>query len=225
MYQGAIGGYVVFESKRVLREFSRSNNYGYVWPSKILNAAGNSIIMNAASNRNLWERWHINIGFNHLEYDFKKDKKLRYRVLPFAFIGVAEGFRRGTLDMKRSFASGTFVFKEKYSSQNYLGLAIINSILYVDAPNEDIDISSIITHEMIHSFQYEQSFSLYVYLDKPISKLEKRSDFFNSYHKIFYTDFNLLFDFGVIGTHLLLDIDDNDRYYEKEAFYYQEYKP
>ena len=122
MYQGAIGGYVVFESKRVLREFSRADNYGYIWPSKILNATGNSIIMNAASNRNMWERWYINIGFNHLEYDFKRDKKLRYRVLPFAFIGVTEGLRRGTLDIKRSFASGTFVFREKYGSQNYVGM-------------------------------------------------------------------------------------------------------
>jgi len=76
MYQGAIGGYVVFESKRILRQFSRTSNYGYIWPSKIVNSVGNSIVYNAASNRNLWERWHINIGFNHLEYDLKRQKNL-----------------------------------------------------------------------------------------------------------------------------------------------------
>ena len=223
VYQGAIGGYIVFESKRVLREFSRTNDYGYIWPSKILNTVGNSIIMNAASNRDLWERWYINIGFNHLEYDFKRAKKLRYKALPFALIGGCIGFIKGSLDIKRSFASGFFIFKEKYSSQNYEGLAIVNSILYVAPSNEDL--SGIIAHEIIHSFQYEQNFSLNAYLDKPISKLEKRNNSFNTYNKIFYTDFNHLFDLGLQGIEWLLHLDYNDRFYEKEAFYYQEYKP
>src|SRR5690606_15007191 len=62
--QGALGGYLVFESKRLVREFARDRDYNYIWPSKLINAAGSSIIENAAANRDLWARWHLSLGFN-----------------------------------------------------------------------------------------------------------------------------------------------------------------
>ncbi len=219
VYQGAIGGYVVFESKRVLREFTKTNNYGYIWPSKVLNSIGNSMVYNAASNRNLWERWHINIGFNHLEYDFKRDKKLRYRILPLSFSRTIQGFTKGTLDVQRSFASGHFIFKEKYSNQDYYGRAMANSVLYVDLLRGN-SLTSILTHELIHSYQYEQSFVLNCYLDKPISKLEKRSSFVKNYNKIFYTDFNHILNSGIYGIHDIFDIERKNQYYENEADYF-----
>ena len=38
--QGALGGYLIFESKRLVREFSEHRNYNLIWPSKLVNAAG-----------------------------------------------------------------------------------------------------------------------------------------------------------------------------------------
>ena len=79
-YQGALGGYLLFESKRLVGKFGNTGNYNYVWPSKLINFAGVSIIENAAGNRNFWERWHINFGFNRLEFYTKDKFKLSYRI-------------------------------------------------------------------------------------------------------------------------------------------------
>lgn len=44
--EDALGGYVVFESKRLVKQFSMRENYMYVWPSKIVNSIENLIIEN-----------------------------------------------------------------------------------------------------------------------------------------------------------------------------------
>lgn len=113
MAQGGLGGYLVFESKRILREFSQTRNYNYIWPSKIVNAAGSSIIENAAANRDLWERWHINLGFNRIEVDTKDNYKLRYRIMPYSLASTVYLFSQAKLDVDRSMAFGTFVFTAK----------------------------------------------------------------------------------------------------------------
>ena len=74
--QGGFGGYLVFESKRLLHEFSKTKNYNYIWPSKIVSAAGSSIIENAAANKDFCARWHINFGFNRFEVDTKDNFRI-----------------------------------------------------------------------------------------------------------------------------------------------------
>ncbi|MCH7525326.1 MAG: hypothetical protein IIC74_10080 [Bacteroidetes bacterium] len=110
LYQGALGGYLLFESKRLVGKFSKSGNYGYVWPSKLVNAAGISIIENAAANRNLWEQWHINLGFNRFEFYTQDKFKVSYRIMPFALYKTIDGFTQGKLDVSESVKIGSFVF-------------------------------------------------------------------------------------------------------------------
>lgn len=76
--QGALGGYLVFESKRLVGKFGKTGDYGYIWPSKLVNSAGVSIIENAAANRDFYDRWHLNIGFNRLEFYTKDKFKVSY---------------------------------------------------------------------------------------------------------------------------------------------------
>ncbi len=54
LWQGALGGYVTFESKRIIRHAWEEEDWKLYWASKFVNAAGNSIKENAANNRN----WH-----------------------------------------------------------------------------------------------------------------------------------------------------------------------
>ncbi|MGB5942250.1 MAG: hypothetical protein WBG71_05165 [Leeuwenhoekiella sp.] len=56
LLKGAAGGYVIFESKRLLREVARQENLAYAWLAKLVNAAGISMIENAAMNRPLWQQ-------------------------------------------------------------------------------------------------------------------------------------------------------------------------
>lgn len=222
MYQGALGGYLTFESKRLVRQFHRTDNYAYLWPSKIINAAGNSIIYNAAANRNFWERWHIDFGFNYLEYDFKREKKLRYRILPFALSGNAYGFTTSKFDFKRTLYSGHFIFKNKKlpKIRDIVpgGAALFNTIQF--KRNINIDIEAVLAHEIIHVYQYTSAFFINAYAKEPIKRLEENSDFFKKYNKVFYTDLNAPLELGLYNVQYLLGADYYDILQEKEADYY-----
>ena len=222
MYQGALGGYLTFESKRLVRQFHKTNNYAYLWPSKILNSAGNSIIYNAAANRNFWERWHIDFGFNYLEYDFKREKKLRYRILPFAFYGNAYGFATSKFDFRRTLYTGHLIFQRKSFPESRgikpEGSALYNTIQF--KRNINIDIEAVIAHEIIHVYQYTSAFFINAYVKEPIKRLEEKSDFFKKYNKVFYTDLNAPLHQGLYNVQYLLGVDYYDILQEKEADYY-----
>ncbi len=72
-----------------------------------MNSAGTSILENAASNRDFWDRWHINIGFNRLELDTTEKLKVSYRIMPFALGSTFYGFTQGKLDINESLKIGT----------------------------------------------------------------------------------------------------------------------
>ncbi|MDZ4203920.1 MAG: hypothetical protein U1C46_03775 [Bacteroidales bacterium] len=86
LWQGGSGGYVTFESKRLLRSAQEQENWNYYWPAKLVNAAGTSIKETAALNQNFWEIWHINIGFNRIEFHTKDKFIVRYKLMPVALV-------------------------------------------------------------------------------------------------------------------------------------------
>lgn len=221
-YQGALGGYLTFESKRLVRQFSKTDNYAYLWPSKILNSAGNSITYNAASNRDFWERWHISFGFNYIEYDLKAKRRLRYRVLPFALYGNIDGFIKGRLDFRRTLYSGHFIFENNdLSSSNVLeprAQALANTIQLSLLPG--LNIEENLAHEIIHVYQYNGFFPVNAFLNDVRLKAEHNHLFFQVYNKVFLTDINYLVLNGVRGLQSLSGADYEDLYIEKEARYY-----
>lgn len=196
LYQGAFGGYLVFESKRLVGKFAETNNYAYVWPSKLVNSAGASIIENAALNTNFWEVWHLNIGFNRLQFYTKDKFKVDYRIMPFSLGATVYGFTQGDLDFITSLKTGNFVFavnKFRGDNSEFIigGLAIANVFLY----KRNLDfflLKEIIAHEIIHVYQYEGLSGFNSYLNNFTQKLNIKNNTINNYHKIFYTDFNYL---------------------------------
>ncbi len=155
MAQGALGGYLVFESKRLLRNLSLKKDYTYVWPSRILNSAGNSMVMNAASNRDFWERWYLNIGFGHFEYDLKRERRLSCRIMPITLFGNIYGFTQGKLDVSKSIQTGVFIFKsDQLFSKNVQkediqvnGQTFLNTIWYSLNTTTNQTAYQTITHE------------------------------------------------------------------------------
>ncbi len=217
-YQGALGGYLLFESKRLVGKFGKTGNYNYVWPSKLVNFAGVSIIENAAGNRNFWERWHINFGFNRLEFHTKDKFKLSYRIMPFSFGNTIYGFTQGKLDINTSLKIGSFVFATDKinNSKGFEGVTFANTILY-QSDNTILNKIDIISHEIIHVYQYESFSGFNPFLDKPISKFIINDNWTEKYVKIFYTDFNYL----VKGI-LIIAQEYENSFFEKEARYYTE---
>ncbi|MGF1560044.1 MAG: hypothetical protein ACFCUL_13220 [Flavobacteriaceae bacterium] len=223
MYQGALGGYLAFESKRLVRQFSRTGNYAYLWPSKLVNTAGNSITYNAASNRNFWERWHIDYGFSYLEYDFKREKRLRYRVLPFALYGNISGFATAKFDLRRTLYTGQFVFEDSELKSNFVdevaGVAQVSTVYY-DSSLKGLENREIIAHELVHVYQYNDFFAANAYLNGPMAVWDQKSPLLRTYHKVFKTDFNWLLKSGLYGLESTLGVGYEDLFFEREAFYY-----
>ena len=224
MGQGALGGYAVFESQRLVREFAESGDFGYVWPAKLVNSAGTSIIENAAANRNFWERWHLNIGFNRFEIITSEEFKLRYRIMPAALASTLYFFKDEKLDPKTSLQMGTFVFTtdEIDQKKNIFGQAGPNTILILDEQKGRIALP----HELIHNFQYERLSGFNAFFDKPLKSLSEDYKIVELYNKVFYTDFNFLLHrvFYVLANP---DGENNanDNFFEQEAEYYTDTLP
>lgn len=214
LYQGAFGGYLVFESKRLIGKFAETENYAFVWPSKLINSAGTSIIENAALNTNFWEVWHLNIGFNRLQFYTKDKFKVDYRIMPFSLGATVYGFTLGNLDIKTSLKTGNFVFESNKLPDQAIGLAVANVILYVE--DNRISTDKIIAHEIIHVYQYESFSGINGFVNKPKELLSDKSKFLSSYNKLFYTDFNFLILQGLYS----LNSNRRTNIFEIEARYF-----
>ncbi|MBO2544888.1 hypothetical protein J0871_10720 [Salegentibacter sp. BDJ18] len=205
--QGAMGGYLVFESKRMLRTLSKNDTYAFVYPSKILNAAGNSIIENAARNDNFWVRWHINFGFNRIDIYTQDRLRFQYRINLFPLYGTILNASKGRkFHLGKSVQLGTIVFlKPNLSALGKSGANIISLRTSVTKRTE--------AHELIHTYQYEQLSGVNFYLDPVTNGLREKSKLFRLYDQIFYTDFNYL-----LGNALYyINTNNKTNIFEKEA--------
>lgn len=212
--QGALGGYILFESKRILHKFSGEEKYIYIWPSKLLNAAGNSIIENAAANRNFWVQWHLNIGFNRIDIYTKDKFRMRYRIMPFNLVNTISTASNFDFDFSESLKLGVAVFKAKIiqSRDRRLGGGTIDNFIILNNSAS----SKITAHELIHTYQYEQLSGFNTYLNKPSKWLQEESKIYRLYSKYFYTDWN-----SVLTRELYqLEMEYRENIFEKEASYF-----
>ncbi len=224
LWQGALGGYVIFESQRLVREFAETGDFSFVWPAKLVNSAGTSIIENAAANRDLWERWHLNIAFNRFEINTAENFRLSYRIMPAALFSTVYSFTNAKLDPDLSLRMGTFVFKasEISSDPSIFGQSRTNSIVI----KEGIKGRVALPHELIHNFQYERLSGFNAFWDKPLENLSEDFPWINTYNKIFYTDFN-----AVLHSSLYYLANPNQENYlennifEREAEYFTDVAP
>lgn len=222
--QGALGGYLVFESKRILREFGKTENYSYAWGSKIVNAAGNSIIENASNNNRYWENWHINFGFSRIEFNPKRvQNKFSYRIMPFSLIATVHNLTFSKLNITRSFQTGNFIFTTQKIPQSSfdnhsLGQANLNTVT-ISSDTEQYSKSEVISHELIHTYQYEELSGFNVFLKPFTEKLDSKSNTVKTYHKYFYTDWNAL----IFTLNYAIDTKYNgyeNSFYENEARFF-----
>lgn len=150
-WQGALGGVLIFGSKKLNIEIAKQQSFAWSWPSKIVNAAGTSIVENAASNRNFYDVWHINFGFNHLEIDTREKIKFRYKVRPIS-LGIMLGTAiNSKFEIGRTFASGHVIFSARASNMPRARAIVIGDVIRIRSNLVfDYDIYS---HEIIHIFQ------------------------------------------------------------------------
>ena len=222
LVQGGFGGYLIYESKRFLREFSETKNYNYIWPSKIVNAAGSSIIENAAANRDFWARWHINFGFNRFEVDTKDNFRISYRIMPVSLTSTLYLFSHERFDLDRSIVFGTFVFEAQRPIEGAgfeaEGAAFQDAIL-LKRISDGAQVTE--AHELVHVYQNESLVGFNMFFNRPLEKLKESNKYFRLYDKIFYTDFHTLIRQGIYNLE-----EEHNGYravsFEKEARYFSQ---
>ena len=155
LWQGALGGYITFESKRLLREAQKQEQWEYFWAAKLVNAAGTSIKENAALNNDFYDRWHLNIGFSRIEFNTKDKFRVKYRLMPVAFLFNIDAMFKYKFELQQSLRIGEFVYSaNKLPTRDGIseinGAATAGYIVFNKLLLNDFRIN---THEVIHIYQ------------------------------------------------------------------------
>ena len=224
--KGILGGGLVYSSKQLVYNFAKSGNYSYLWSSKLVNAAGNSIVENGASNIGAFDNWAITFGFNRIEFETKGKFSVKYKIMPFALYGFMYSATQSKFDFNKTVKSGTPVFTTDYinagnrTNVTYNGVAITTStIILNNLTNKEESLT--LAHEIIHTYQYLEFFRL----DKFFVKAGE--NWFNNenksvklYKKWIRTDWTFYIKNEI---YRLEDLNANcyfDNFFEQEANFY-----
>jgi hypothetical protein len=220
MGQGALGGYLIYESKNLIGKIEQKQSLKYSWFGKVANSAGTSIVENASSNRNFWEKWHLNIGFNRLEFYAKDKFKIKYKIMPVSLLMTAYTAIGNKFELERTLQTGEIIFSSSDISVNEIstrGVTIGNILLLNTDSLNNYDLYS---HEIIHVYQYYDYNFVNTYLNKPFDNWKSKSNTFHKMNDLFYFDMQ-----GAVLRPLYLLENGNrncyyDNFFENEAGFY-----
>nr|WP_315032515.1 hypothetical protein [uncultured Chryseobacterium sp.] len=222
LYQGALGGYLTFESKRLVRLSEKDNEWKLMWAAKLVNAAGTSIKENAALNQNFWEYWHLNFGFSRIEFITKEKFEVRYKLMPVAFvytIGVALQ-SKSKFELKRTLQNGQIIFSNSshlFEEYNTLAATYPGVIVYKSSEHDN---AQLIPHEVMHVFQANDFSTTESFLQKPLANINSKNKTLNTINKFIHYDFRYV-PFIILNN---LEFKNSKYYYqnffEREAGYY-----
>ncbi len=219
--QGALGGYLIHESKNLLGLIGERRKLEYSWGAKILNAAGVSIVENAALNKNFWKKWHFDIGFNRFELELENKLKFRYKIKPMAFVSVIITASNNKFEFEESFRTGEFIFtndKVSLFGTPVTGKAIGKSVV-IDKSLLDTEYE-IIAHEILHTYQYEDYNFVNSFFESDLKIAETKYPRFDRLRDLFYLDFHGALFFGLYGLEEIGKNSSSDNFFENEADQY-----
>ncbi|MCD6066244.1 MAG: hypothetical protein K0S33_1070 [Bacteroidetes bacterium] len=185
------GGAISFTGKKLNYYIAKEQNLGYAWVSRTVFSAGNSIVENAAANRDFWSVWHYDVSFVRLEFH-TKDMSLTPRIMPSMLVSTAFMAVYGKMDLKRSLQSGTATFFTKgipYSDY-FVASTPSNGFMFVDTLRNGQIFYNTFAHEMIHTFQFQEFSGCNYFFKKRTDKWEEKSPRFRKLHKYIYGDLN-----------------------------------
>ncbi len=219
IWQGAMGGYLIYESKNLARKISLKENWSYSWGAKFVNAAGVSIVENAALNRDFWEQWNLHFGFNRIEFHTKEKLKVKYKILPVSLILTVSTALKSKFEINKTLQRGVLLFSDVNLSENkqVSGITYGNIVLL---DNNFLNDYEVFNHEMIHVLQYYDYNFINTYYKNPLDVWSKKSKDFNKINNLFYWDFHSI----VLRSLYLIEGKNNscyyDNFFENEARFY-----
>ncbi len=223
MSQGALGGYMVYQSKNLIGKIASRENTGYSWPAKITNSVGISIIENASLNRNFWEQININIGFNRFEIHTNNRFRIQYKILPISFITTGITFFTSKFEPRLSLENGEFIFSnDKVRATGLDGVAGATYGTVIILADDFRNNLGVLSHELIHVYQYYDFNAFNSIIHKPVSNIEFQSETLNKINKILYWDLQAPLLLGLYNLENIGREDYFDNFFENEAGFWSD---
>lgn len=186
-WKGAIGGYLIYESKNIIGKIPEKEQWEYSWAAKAVNAAGTSIVENAASNRGVFEQWHFNIGFNRIELYTKNQFKIKYKIMPVSFILTTITAFSSKFELSQTLRTGEMIFsKDDLALNSNKRGFVLGNVMVID--ENLLDNYFLFSHELVHIYQYYDYNFINSYFDKPLMNWSKNSNSFNTFNNLLYFD-------------------------------------
>ncbi len=220
LWQGALGGYVTYESKRIIEPAYIHDDWRLFWTSRLLNAAGTSIKENAALNRDFWEQWNLHLGFLRIELHTKDQFRLRAKALPIASFYTVLALVQTDLELKQSLKIAQWVFSSddpRFEAGNSTGV-VFPGIMVLKKGNQSFP--QLQAHEIIHLYQQNDFTIFNSYYQKPIKSLSKRNQIVKKMAKYIYPDLSFYVKIGVSIYERNTSFLYYDNFLEHEAGYY-----
>jgi hypothetical protein len=183
MWQGALGGALVHQSKVLVGKIGTGNSFAYSWYGKFTNAAGNSIIENAAMNRNFYDQFNLNIGFNRIELHTRDQLKVKYKIMPVSVLIAGYLATKSKFEVEKTLQTGEVIFSSSRfkTDLDFNGFTVGNIVVM---ESSDVKSKSTYAHEFIHVYQYYDFNFVNSFINKPINKI----GFINRTSKYLYYD-------------------------------------
>lgn len=189
---GLGGGAIAYSGKKLNALVAQKKELGYCWLSRAVFSAGNSIVENAAANRDFWSRWHYDIGFMRMEVDISGPISFTPRFMPSAFGGIVFMAVNGEFDAATTLKSGTLTFRAdrvNYAS-NLSASTASNGFLFINTLNKGHKFYDTYAHEMIHAFQFQEFSGINYFFNPLTNKWKQKSPRFKNTSRWFYGDVN-----------------------------------
>jgi hypothetical protein len=181
IWKGMAGGTIEFASKKMVQQSSYENNYNWIWPARLVNSLGSSMVLNGFRNDQLLSSVNINVWFVNMSFN----GRMHFKVDPYTMISstvlcLNKNFK---FNMSSTLQTGSIVFDKYYSNLqmdnnkleiydlsgrsygNTLFRNVYTSEIYAFARNNNISLIPLqnytyatTCHEIIHTFQYENSY-------------------------------------------------------------------
>lgn len=217
---GLGGGAICYAGKKINILVAQKQNLGYCWLSRAVFSAGNSIVENAAANRNFWSQWHYDVGFVRIEFKIESFS-LMPRFMPSTFAGIVFMASNGDFDYKSTFRSGTLTFRTSnfWFAPNLIASTLSNGFLIDSRIKPGKSFYDTYAHEMIHTFQFQEFSGCNNFFNPLSNKWELKSPAFKKISKWVYADINYEL---MVGNYFLIHKGYKDKLYcrnflEKEA--------
>lgn len=230
-WQGSVGGLINYSGKRMSHLINKKNEVLYAWPAKLLHAAGYSIIQNASAYEPFLQNWTMDLGLLRLDYSCKS-KKLKSRLLPEALVATIIASNYGRFDLGTSIRTGEIIFKTydlinlPTLSEDAPGVTFGRSIVYSDSPQSVYTKNRILSHEIIHRFQYNE-YQVFNTWFKPWYINVESKTIGKIFSKYIYADIPYVFlpYYAIYGAHLGNHYYKNFYEFEAERFSTNAYVP